>query len=422
MARKTERKYGSAANRAKAAAAVAGPGGGGGTMFQNIPQDTQYYKPEEGKATLRILPYVVTDPKHPDGDMAPAGDIWYKRPFKRFRGIGTEKKPYISPKSIGKPCPILEYYTAAKADPSIPDKEANKAKPQDMVMYNIQVLDPKTKKWSDPMFFFYSYHNFEKMLKKELLDPDNEEFLSFMDLEGGFDIRVRWEKESFDGNDFLKAGSFTFIERDEDLDEEILDQVVNLDECLVVKPYKELQNIFLEIDEEEPEGGDDQSEDKPEPRASRERKKAEPEPQPEKPTRRGRGEKKDPDPEPEKPARRRRQKPEPELEPQGPECPHGFVFGDDFDTKSKCENCDLFDECGDKFEADHPPKDEKKTGKGTKAEPEEKPTGKAGGKPSGKSDCPHGHVFGTDCDNKPECNDCPKWADCMDRQEELEKE
>lgn len=404
MARnKPERKYGSAANRAKAAAAVAGPGGGGGTMFQNIPQDTQYYKPEEGKATLRILPYVVTDPKHPDGDMAPAGEIWYKRPFKRFRGIGTEKKPYISPKSIGKPCPILEYYTAAKADPSIPDKEANKAKPQDMVMYNIQVLDPKTKKWSDPMFFFYSYHNFEKMLKKELHDPDNEEFLSFMDLEGGFDIRVRWEKESFDGNDFLKAGSFTFIERDEDLDEEILDQVVNLDECLVVKPYKELQNIFLEIDDEEPEGGADQDEDKPEPPPPRSRKKAEP------------------DPEPEKPARRRRQEPEPE--PQGPECPHGFIFGDfDFDTKRKCKSCKVYDECCAKFENDHPPKDEKKSGKTDKGENKEKSTGKASGKSSGESECPSGHIFGTDCDNKPECNDCPKWDDCMDRQEELEKE
>ena len=176
MARKTERKYGSAAGRAKAAAAVAGPGGGGGgTMFQNIPQEVAYYKPEEGKVTMRILPYVVSDPKHPDGDMAPAGDIWYKRPFKRFRNIGTEKKPYISPKSIGKPCPSLEYYTAAKADPSIPDDEANRARPQDMVMYNVQIEDKKSKEFGPVMFFYYSYHNFEKMLKNELLDPDNEE-------------------------------------------------------------------------------------------------------------------------------------------------------------------------------------------------------------------------------------------------------
>lgn len=420
MARKTERKYGSAANRAKAAAAVAGPGGGGGTMFQNIPPDTQYYKPEEGKATLRILPYVVTDPKHPDGEQAPTGDIWYKRPFKRFRGIGTEKKPYISPKSVGKPCPILEYYTAAKADPSIPDKEANRAKPQDMVMYNIQVLDPKTKKWSDPMFFFYSYHNFEKMLKKELLDPDNEDFLAFMDLEGGYDIRVRWEKESFDGNDFLKAGSFQFLERDEDLDEDILDQVVNLDDCLVVKSYKELQNIFLELDDEEVEGGAE-PEEKELPKPPRSRKTAEPEPEPEKQTRRGRGEKKDPEPEqePEKTTTRRRRNSEPEPPPE-PEnkCPHGFVFGDDFDTKRKCEKCEVFDECGDQFEADHPLKDEKKSGKtDTKASKSEKSSAKS----DSKNECPSGHVFGTDCDNKPECNDCPKWDDCMDRQEELEK-
>lgn len=422
MARKTERKYGSAANRAKAAAAVAGPGGGGGTMFQNIPQDTQFYKPEEGKVTMRILPYVVTDPKHPDGEMAPVGEIWYKRPFKRLRNIGSEKKPYVSPKSIGKPCPILEYYTAAKADPSIPDKEANRAKPQDVVMYNVQILDTKTKKWSDPQFFFYSYHLFEKMLKKELLDPDNEEYLAFMDLEGGYDIRVRWEKETFDGNDFLKAGNISFIERDEDIDEDILDQVVNLDECLVVKSYKELQNIFLELDGEE--NSEEEEEDKPAPRPpSRRQKTAEPEPElePEKTSRRGRTNKPDPDPEPEKQTRRQRgSKPEPEPPPEPEErCPHGFVFGEDFDTKRKCEKCDLFDECGDEFEANHPPKDEKKPGKSGKAE---KADSKPSGKSSGKNECPSGHVFGTDCDNKPECNDCVKWDDCMDRQEEMEKE
>ena len=423
MARKTERKYGSAATRAKAAAAVAGPGGGGGTMFQNIPPDTQFYKPEEGKATLRLLPYVVTDPKHPDGDMAPSGDIWYKRPFKRFRQIGTEKKSYISPKSIGKPCPIMEYYTAAKADPSIPDKEANRAKPQDMVMYNVQVMDPKTKEFSDPMFFFYSYHNFEKQLKKELLDPDNEEFLAFMDLEGGFDIRVRWEKETFEKNDFLVAGNFTFIERDEDLDEDILDKVVNLDECLIVKSYKELQNIFLELDDEpEPNTGKDEGEDQLPPRPpSRRQKTAEPEPEPEKPSRRGRAEKPEPEPEPEKPARRQRgAKPEPEPETESTDrCPHEFAFGVDFDTKRKCEKCDLFDECGDEFDANNLPKGEDKPAKsGTGDKKKTKPSDKV----SDKNECPSGHIFGTDCDNKPECNDCVKWDDCMDRQEEMEKE
>lgn len=409
---KTTRKYGSAADRAKKAAAQAGPGGGGGTMF-NIPQGIQFYKPEEGKATLRLLPYIVTDPKHPDGEMAPVGDIWYKRPAKRFRQIGAEKKSYISPKSVGKPCPILEYYTAAKADPSIPDKEANRAKPQDIVLYNVQVLDPKTKEFSDPMFFFYSYHNFEKALKKELLDPDNEEYLAFMDLEGGFDIRVRWEKESFEKNDFLVAGNISFIERD-DIDEDILDQVVNLDECLVIKSYKELQNIFLEIDDEESENGEQESEEKPQPPASsRRRKSAEPEPEPEKepekPSRRSRAEKEpEPEKEPEKSSRRRRSEPEPEPEPAKDKCPNGFTFGDDWDTKRKCEKCEVFEECGKAYDATQTPADDKK-GKAQAA------SGKGG-----DNECPSGYVFGTDCDTKKECNDCPKWDACMDRQEELE--
>ena len=414
MARsKTTRKYGSAAARAKQAAAQAGPGGGGGTMF-NIPQGIQFYKPEEGKATLRLLPYVVTDPKHPDGEMAPAGDIWYKRPAKRIRNIGVEKKSYISPKSIGKPCPILEYYTAAKADPNIPDKEANRAKPQDIVLYNVQVLDPKTKEFSDPMFFFYSYHNFEKALKKELLDPDNEEYLAFMDLEGGFDIRVRWEKESFEKNDFLVAGNISFIERD-DIDEDILDQVVNLDECLVIKPYKELQNIFLEIDDDDDNGAENggESKEKEPPASPRRRKSAEPEPEPEpeKSSRRSRNKEPEPEPEPEKTSsRRRRPEPEPEK-PKKDECPHGFVFGDDWDTKRKCEKCEVFDACGKAYDAAQ-----------TKAD--DKPAGKSKGKAAGKDDaneCPSGYVFGTDCDTKKECNDCPKWDECMDRQEELEK-
>ena len=433
MARKeTKRKYGSAADRAKAAAAVAGPGGGGGTMFQNIPQGTQFYNPEEGKATLRILPYVVSDPKHPDGEMAPAGDIWYKRPFKRFRQIGLDKKPYISPKSIGKPCPIIEYYSAAKADPSIPDKEADRAKPQDMVMYNVQVLDPKTKKWSDPMFWFFSYACFEKPFKKELMDPDNEEYLTFMDLEGGFDIRVRWEKESFAGHDFLAAGNISFIERD-DLPEEILDEVINLDEVLVVKSYKELQNIFLEIDEEE-DDKDDKDDDQPEEKPARRKKSADAEEEPEEKPARGRRQKSEPEPEEdeEKPARRtrasKREEPEEEPEPERParrgrkvepedECPHGFVFGDDFDTKGKCTKCKVFDSCEAEFDSQSKPAEKR-------SEKESKSTAGAGRKGKAKVDdedeCPSGHKFGTDCDNKPECNDCPKWDACMDRQEEME--
>ena len=260
------RKHSSARDRVKQSAAQAGPGGGGGTMF-NLPEDVEYYNPEKGRVTLRILPYEVTDKNHPDGDLAPKDSLWYRRPFKRFRQVGVEKKPHISLLSVGKACPIFEYYREAKADPKIPEKEADKAKPQDCVMYNVQVIDKKGKP-GDVMFFWMSYALFEKHLKKELNDPDNDEYLAFMDLEGGYDIKIRWEEESFDGNKYLEAGRISFVERDDDIDDDILDDLVNLDECLVVLDYDQLKNVWLEIDDDDEPAGekkdpDDEGDDKP---------------------------------------------------------------------------------------------------------------------------------------------------------------
>ena len=434
---KKKRKYGSAAARAKAAAAVAGPGGGGGTMFKNIPSDMEFFNPEAKKYTLRLLPYVVSDTKHPDGEQAPAGEIWYKRPFKRFRQIGIDKKPFISPRSIGKPCPISEYYIQAKSNPDIPDSEANKAKPQDCVLYNVQVIDKKGKP-GPIMLWWFSYHLFEKQLKKELLDPDNEEFLGFMDLEGGTDLRVRFEKESFAGSDFVCADNITFVER-EDLDESILDEVADLDNVLVIKEYDELRAIFLEIDDDTTAGNSDPNDDdEPEPpKKKRGKKTAKPEPEP--------------DPEPKeneltaddlvkadnwnKLVRlikkndidvdpddydddhndlREAIAEELDIELPEEEEPQPDCFGDDFNPKAKgCKKCQFKIDCEN--EAKPEPKEE---------EEEEEPKPKKSGKKSSKKDkkdggCPYGHKWAVDCDEKEECDDCKKWEECSDAQDEL---
>ena len=409
---RTKRRYGSAAERTKRAAAQAGPAGSGGTMFQNIPSGIDFYNPEEGKITLRILPYIITDPKHPDGDLAPVDDIWYKRPFKRFRSIGPEQKPYISPRSIGKPCPISEYYAAAKADPSISDKEANKAKAQDCVMYNVQIVDRKGNV-SDPMFWWYSYHLFEKQLKKELMDPDNEEFLTFMDLEGGFDIRIRWEKESFQGNDFLTAGNIIFIERD-DIDEDVLDQVVNLDEVLNIKSYDELNRIFLELDDDQDENNGSSNDEKPTTnRRGRSKAKSDDEDESEqsKSTTRKR---KSSGSDQEEPVRRGRRTKKKEENP----CPEGFVFGDDWDSKTACDDCKKFDECGDKFEEDNPKAETKQSQKQESKSSKNSKTKSSSD--SNEQKCPYGLTFGKDCDTDDACNECEIWDDCMDAQEEME--
>jgi len=397
---KSTRKYGSAADRAKAGAAVAGPQGGSGTMFKNLGDGTEFFNVDipkgktEVKYTLRLLPYIVSDPKHPDGqNIAPEGELWYKRPFKRVRQVGVDKKSYISPLSIGKACPINEYYIKAKADPSIPDTEANKFKAQDCVMYNVQVIEK-----GEPgpiMFWWFSYACFEKRLKKELLDPDNDQYATFMDLVGGYDLRVRFQKEQFAGNDYSNADSISFVERD-DIDESILDEVINLDDVLVIKSYDELNNIFLEVDSGEE--AEEEPEEKPA-KQTRQRKTAKPEPEPEEDEGTGDdvplnvGE---------------------EEEDNEPECPHDLTFAVDFNSKKICRKCEIKDDCEEAFDALPEDGDEKEK------DPEPEPTqtrNKKTTKPKG--DCPHGFVFAVDCDKHKQCDVCKVWDSCMEAQEKL---
>ena len=462
--KKNKRKYSSGADRTRQSAAQAGPNSGG-ALFK-LPDGMERYKPEEGKVILRFLPYLVTDPKHPDGDAAPEGDIWYKRPWKRIRSIGVENNSFVSPRSFGRPCPISEYFTTAKADPSIPEKEVNKLKTQDCVMYNVQEIDRKGNA-SDVMFFSFSYHNFEKQLKKELMDPDNEEFAAFMDLEGGYDVRIRWEEDSFGGHKFMYADKISFVERDEDLDEDILDDVVNLDECLIEKSYKELNNIFLEVDEDEEED-DEGSSKKKKGKGKKPKKKEKEGPELDlddlvdmsKSKMKKFIKKHDLDVDMDQDEEEIRMDlakeldldlPEPDKD-EDLECPHGLEFGDDFDDKKKCKKCKLRDECEEAYdkangnggddEDDNPEcpngfdfgddfgTNKKKCKKCKLAEeceeaqePEEPKKKKKGkkGKKGGDDECPHGHEWAVDCDEEKDCETCDKWDDCVEAQEALKK-
>lgn len=55
-------------------------------------------------------------------------------------------------------------------------------------------------------------------------------------------------------------------------------------------------------------------------------------------------------------------------------------------------------------------------------EPEPKPKPKRRRKPKkkkAKSECPHGHEFGSDCDEYDDCDECDDWEDCIDASEEI---
>ena len=85
--------------------------------YLNLPKGISVFSPKpDTRVKLDFLPYEVTDKLHPDRDVdkdiAMVGDLWYKRPFKIHRSIGSENDKVICLTSVKKKCPICEYVEA----------------------------------------------------------------------------------------------------------------------------------------------------------------------------------------------------------------------------------------------------------------------------------------------------------------------
>src|SRR5271167_1155673 len=67
-----------------------------------LPRGVNVFKEEAGgRINLDILPYFVTDKRHPDRDddldIARVGGLWYKRPYRLHRSIGVKDTSVVCP-------------------------------------------------------------------------------------------------------------------------------------------------------------------------------------------------------------------------------------------------------------------------------------------------------------------------------------
>ena len=81
--------------------------------YLNLPQGVGRFKEEgDSRASLDFLPYIVSDENHMDRDeemeIAVPGELWYKKPFKIHRNIGSGNESVVCLSTIGKKCPICE--------------------------------------------------------------------------------------------------------------------------------------------------------------------------------------------------------------------------------------------------------------------------------------------------------------------------
>jgi hypothetical protein len=389
MARKEERaaRRGSMRDKVKTRAEDNKYTGGGG--YIRPPDGVSFLSIEKGTVNLDIVPFeikedmTIPDTAAKDMDLE-AGDLWYQRTLFIHHGIGADQKSYLCPRTIKKACPICEERARLMKDPGAEKKLIDQLKPQHKDLFNVDCGKEGIK------LFEFSYANFRKKLEEEIREG-KDEWAGFADLEEGYTVSARFSEETFAGRKYLEVSRIDFEPRD-DYDDNILEDVVDLNECLNVLPYDKLQAIFLELDGED--GGDKEKEEKPAQRGRREKAKEEPEERP----RRGRREEPEEAPKEERPARRgRREEPaeEPEEKPR----------------RGRRE---------EPAEDDLPPVEEPpvRRGRREEPEPEEKPAKRAPREEPKKEakggDCPHGGTWAKDCDTLDSCFECKVWEACRD--------
>lgn len=322
--------------------------------YLNLPKDVSVFNADPGgRARLDFIPYNVTDKNHPDRDddaeIATPDTLWYKRPFYIHRNIGVDDETVVCLRSVGKKCPICEYRKkriGEGADREETDELRSKLR-------NLYAVIPLNNKDHDEEIHIWdiSQHLFQNLLNEEL--EEDEDNACFPELEGGKTVKVRFDDRSIGkGASFADANRIDFLDRKEDYDETILDDVPNLDEILQVKSYKELESMFMELDAEDTLDDDEELENEDEAPKERKRKKTHKKPKDEdkednEPEEKEDDEEKE-EKEEKKPKRTRSKKPSKKDDKN--KCPEGYTFGKDCDAYDECASCEVWDECSEKQE------------------------------------------------------------------------
>ena len=272
-----------------------------------------FYKPEEGRNRINIIPYVIKTKNHPlvkQGDFE-IGDKDYLMDIYTHRNIGASESSVLClKKTYGKPCPICEQAEMFKKQGK--EDEAKALNPSRRVFYNVQDLkDGKLK------VFETSHYLFEKELIDEARDGEDG-YVNFADEEEGKEISFKATKEKKGKIEYLVFKSFRFEDREDSIDSDVLKNAISFDEIMNVPSYDEVQKMLYGGEEdEETETSTDSADDAD----SDEEVETES------------------DEDEEKVA----EKPKKEKSESG--CPFGHRFGKDCDDFNECDDCDCWDKC-----------------------------------------------------------------------------
>ena len=283
-----------------------------GATAVKIPDGSEFFRPKKGTMLIDIVPYVNDD-----------GQVVVRVEYYVHRNIGLDDATLVCPKNTlgkGHRCPVCEEWSRLKSERGWDDDTVKALRASRRELYNIyDHSDDTVKVWD------VSAYIFGDKLDEEW--NENEDVLLGYAGEDGHSIRIRFKEKTAPFGTFLDVSKVDFVERPEALDEEVLEQAIDLEKCLIIHPYQKLSAIFYE--EEDP--ADDEKEDGDGKDKGDEPEEPEEGDEPEEPE-------EEPEDEPEEP--------EEEPEGEGGECPAGGTFGADYGAFIECaDSCELWEEC-----------------------------------------------------------------------------
>lgn len=327
-----------------------------------LPKGVNVFKETPGsRVRLDFLPYTVVDYKHPDRD----DELGIAVP-----GSLWYKRPFklhrgigVNRESIVCPTSIGKRCPICEYRQKLIKEGANwqddNVKALRPLSRNLYIVIPLDSPDYDKKPYVWDISQYLFQDKLNAELEENEEYGLFPDLKEGYTLRVRFSEEAIGKNTFADTSRIDFEERDHEYDESILEKAPNLDEVLVILPYDQIEAKFFEMEDA---GVPAPVEDVHEPE----------------------------------------DEPEEELEEE--------VVVRKSKKIIKAEP-----------EEEEEPEEEVVVRKSRNVEPVVERRTQTHKKRAGK-ECPQGYVFGKDCEEHDECEECDLWEDCIKEQEKLGNE
>jgi hypothetical protein len=201
--------------------------------------NTPMWKCSEDEHFINIIPFIagVNHPKVAPGKWA------YFLDYFLHRKVGVNEDNYVCmARTYNKPCPICNHQAELRKGDSYDEDFVKSLNPTRRALYNIECLDSDKEIKKGIQLFDVSHYLFEKELAEKAKKPRGGGFTLFSNAEEG---KIVFFRKSGSGATNTEYKAFDFMDREEIISDELLDNALCLDELLHIPTFEEVEAAFF---------------------------------------------------------------------------------------------------------------------------------------------------------------------------------